>query len=282
MKTPFELDWMGGAAEHYFRKTRPGTAQLPWGTLDPSRYEPVAVAYARSAWTDSVINEYRAIISFSEMARALLDVRAPLDLIGMASDFLGDECAHAEMASRLAMELGGALERNIDVECFTPRPRGLTAMQGASELVLRISCIEEAFSVGVMTASMQATTHPLPRAVYEAILRDESHHSRLGGLYFEWALSRIDEAELTRLGRVLLSALQDIRFLWNPDPRLATVKAPWGEINALGWLEPMRFAEVARGVVAKEILDPLATIGIGIEEGERATLLGTGAVVSDG
>jgi hypothetical protein len=60
------------------------------------------------------------------------------------------------------------------------------------------------------------------------------------------------------------------------------VKAPWGEINALGWLEPMRFADVARGVVAKEILDPLATIGIGIADGERATLLGTAPVASDG
>src|SRR5579883_1192549 len=105
MKAPFELDWMGGAAEHYFRKARPGTAELPWGTVDTSRYEPIAVTYARSAWTDSVINEYRAITSFSEVARALLDVRAPLDLIGMASEFLADECAHAEMASRLAMEL---------------------------------------------------------------------------------------------------------------------------------------------------------------------------------
>ena len=212
----------------------------------------IAVAYARSAWTDSVINEYRAITSFSEIARALLDARVLLDLIGMASNFLADECAHAEMASRLVMELGGALERNIDVECFTPRPRGLTAMQRANELVLRISCIEEAFSVGVMTASMQATTHPLPRAVYEAILRDESHHSRLGGLYFEWALSRIDDAELARLGRVLLSALQEdscscgIRI-----PRLATVKAPW-QRDQRARLARADFADVARGVVAKE------------------------------
>ena len=56
-----------------------------------------------------------------------------------------------------------------------------------------MSCIAEAFSGGTATVSHEETSHPLPRAVYETILRDEAHHRRLGGLYFEWALSRIDE-----------------------------------------------------------------------------------------
>jgi hypothetical protein len=274
VEQPFELEWMGGAAEHHFRKARPATEELPWGTLDPSQYAPAAVDYARSAWTEVAINEYRAVASFTEVLRALVDVKAPLDLLGMTSDFLADECAHVEMASRLAMELGGAAPRLVDMDRFATRPRGLTALQRANELVLRVSCIAEAFSGGTATVSRESTTHPLPSAVYEAILRDEAHHRRLGGLYFEWALARIDEAELLRLGQVLLVALKTLAAFWKPSAGKAREDLPAKDIQELGWLGPARFAPVAREVVVRDILDPLATIGIHISEDERAALLG--------
>jgi hypothetical protein len=272
MKTPFEVEWLGGAAEHYFRKVRPAVDELPWGTLNTSGFAPQAVELARTAWTEAAINEYRALSSFGEIVRALADTRAPLDLMAMAGDFLADECSHVEMASRLAMELGGAVERLVDVEYFTPRPRGLSAMQRANELVLRISCIEEAFSGGTASVSLRTTTHPLPRAVYEAILRDEAHHQRLGPLYFEWALPRLDAAETERLGGVLLRTLNDLKFLWNPTEQARRAKLPVADLRALGWLEPVRFSEVARQVVERDILEPLATIGIGISDEERAGL----------
>jgi hypothetical protein len=272
VKTPFEVEWMGGTAESYFRKMRPAVDELAWGTLRTSDFAPTAVELARTSWTEVAINEYRAVASFGEVVRALADARAPLDLIAMASDFLGDECSHVEMASRMAMELGGAVERLVDVEYFTPRPRGLTAMQRANELVLRISCIEEAFSGGTAAVSMRTTTHPLPHAVYEAILRDEAHHRRLGALYFEWALPRLDAAETERLGRVLLRTLDEIKFLWNPPEQALRANLPIADMRALGWLEPLRFTEVAREVVVRDILDPLATIGISISDADRAGL----------
>ena len=174
----------------------------------------VAVEHARTNWTEVAINEYRAVASFSEVLRALVDVKAPLDLLGMTSDFLADECSHVELASRMAMELGGAVERIVDLDGLTGRPRGLTGMRRANELVLRVSCISEAFSGGTASVSHATTSHPLPRAVYETILRDEAHHRRLGGLYFEWALSRIDEEELHRLGRVLFGSLKALSPFW--------------------------------------------------------------------
>jgi hypothetical protein len=276
LKIPFELEWMGGAAERHFRKARPATEQLPWGSLAPSSYAPAAVEYARGAWTEVAINEYRAVASFCEVLRALVDVKAPLDLIGMTSDFLADEASHVELASRMAMALGGAAPRTVDLEHFAARPRGLTAMQRANEIVLRVSCISEAFAGGTASVSMAATSHPLPHAVYETILRDEAHHRRLGGLYFECALSRIDDAELDRLGRVLVSALQEFAPFWKPrapSKGVSRPSLPEDDLKALGWLAPARFAPVAREVVVRDILDPLATIGIAVPEAERAALL---------
>jgi P-aminobenzoate N-oxygenase AurF len=274
MKKVFEVEWMGGAAEHHFRKARPAIEELPWGTLDPSAYAPAAVDYARGAWTEVAINEYRAVASFTEVLRALVDVQAPLDLIGMTSDFLADECSHVEMASRVAMELGGAAPRLVDMDRFASRPRGLTHLQRANELVLRVSCIAEAFSGGTATVSHESTSHPLTRAVYAAILRDEARHRRLGGLYFEWALARIDPEEFRRLGRVTLTSLQTLAPFWKPSPARVRAELPAGDLQALGWLAPARFGSVARAIVVRDILDPLATIGIAPSEEERADLLG--------
>ncbi len=281
MKEPFELEWMGGPAEHHFRKARPAAETLPWGTLDPSKYSPAAVDSARGSWTEVAINEYRAIASFSELLRALVEAKAPLDLLGMTSDFLADECSHVELASRMAMELGGAAPRAVDVEQFAMRPGGRTAFQRANELMLRVSCISEAFSGGTATVSFERTTHELPRAVYETILRDESHHRRLGGLYFEWAMARIDEAELQRLGRVLAASLQGLAPFWRrrparasgPDARPAPAPPPEDELRALGWLSREAFAPVAREVAVRDILGPLATLGITVSPEERAALL---------
>ena len=275
MKVPFEIEWMGGPAEHHFRKVRPAGAELAWGTIHPSHYAPAAIEYARGAWTEVAINEYRAVASFCEVLRALVDVKAPLDLLGMTSDFLADECSHVELASRMAMELGGAAPRTVDLDQFATRPGGLTAFQRANELMLRVSCVAEAFAGGTASVSLDATSHPLPRSVYETILRDEARHRRLGGLYFEWALPRVDGAELRRLGHVLLAALKGVAPFWKSRTGKGEAKldVPEDDLRALGWLVPERFARVAREVAVRDILDPLATVGITISDEDRANLL---------
>jgi hypothetical protein len=274
VKEPFELEWMGGAAEHHFRKARPGIEELPWGTIALVDYDPAAIERARASWTEVAINEYRAVASFTEVLRALVDVKAPLDLLGMTSDFLADECSHVELASRMAMELGGASPRLIDMDAFATRPGGLTHFQRANELVLRVGAIAEAFSGGTATVSYEATTHALPRAIYESILRDEARHRRLAGLYFEWALSRIDEAELKRLGRVLFANLQTLAPFWKSRKNAELSPLPFAnDLMALGWLGAEKFAPVARDVVVRDILDPLATIGIMLSDQERDELM---------
>jgi hypothetical protein len=275
LKIPFELEWLGGAAEHHFRRARPGADDLPWGTLAESHgCSPAAIEFARGAWTEVAINEYRAIGSFCQVLAALAEVKAPLDLLGMTSDFLADECSHVELASRMAMELGGGAPRSVDPQQLAMRPGKGTPFQRANEIVLRVSCVAEAFSGGTAAVSFDETTHELPRAVYERILRDEAHHRRLGGLYFEWALPRIDDDERARLGRILGAAIRGLAPYWATraarDPERPT--PPRDELQKLGWLGPASFAPVARDVVVRDIVEPLAGIGI-VPPAEDAAVL---------
>jgi hypothetical protein len=278
MKEPFELEWMGGVAEHHFRRARPGADDLPWGTLDASKYPPSLVDAARGAWTEVAMNEYRAVASFAEVVRALTEARAPLDLVGMTGDFLADEARHVELASRVAMELGGATPREFDPDAFGLRADGrLSAFQRANELVLRVGCVAEAFAGGTAAGSLRVAAHPLTRAVLETILADEARHRRLGGLYFEWAGERLDDAERERLSRVLCDALAGHAPYW----RRKTSEVREGvtregvrveDLHELGWLESARAVPLARKVVEEDVLAPLAKLGIAITADERQGL----------
>jgi hypothetical protein len=182
MTEPFELEWLGGPAEHHFRRARPGIDELPWGSLDVSDYPPEVVDAARATWTESALTEYRAVAAFADVLRALCEAKVPLDLIGMASSFLTDEVVHVELASRMAMELGAAVSRPVAFDAIYPRmePRP-SAFQRCNDVVVRVSCVSEAFSGAMGAASLRGTTHPLTGAVLQRIVADES-------LHHEWTL----------------------------------------------------------------------------------------------
>ncbi|HXX70161.1 MAG TPA: hypothetical protein VEK07_23480 [Polyangiaceae bacterium] len=279
MSEPFELEWLGGPAERHFRRARPETHDLPWGTIDVSEYPPSLVDAARRTWTQVAINEYRAVVAFSQVVGAMALARAPLDLVGMASDFLADECLHVELASRVTSELGGGATILVDMRKFVPERRtGLSPLQLANELVLEVSCVAEAFSGGTALANQRVAAHPLTRAVFDTILRDEARHRRLGALYFDWARESIDDAERARLADVAVRALDSISVLWRFRPSVVVdgvTEQGWRieDIHALGWLESSKMAPLAREVVRTEILEPLDRLGIVVPAADRQRLL---------
>lgn len=272
----FALEWMGGVAEHHYRKARPGVDDFRWDTLDPARYSPQLLAAAREVWTNLTLSEYAAIAAFAEVVSALTLARAPLDLIGMTSDFLADEVRHVELVSRMVMQLGGAAPRVFEPARLAPRvsPR-LTPLQRANELALRVGCIAEAFASGTVLPVVRGQTHPLVHDVYVSVLRDEARHARFGSLYFEWAQGHLDDAERTRLGAVALSSLGDYAPLWrklNVSSHQLQDGLP-ALANELGWLEPPSYVRVATSVVLRDILPSLRRIGLHLPEAELAALL---------
>ena len=280
----FSLEWLGGVAEHHFRRARPAD-HLPWDSLDASRYSASLLTAAREVWTGVAMSEYAAISAFSEVVGALAAARAPLDLIGMTSDFLADEVYHVELASRLLMQLGGAAAKSFDASRLAPTTApGLTPLQRANELVVRIGCIAETFASETAVPMMRETTHPLVRGVYQTILRDEARHCRLAGLYFEWVSERLDDSEKKRLGGVAVTALGAYAPFWRlalpvpPEPGApprSSSSNDWSssEIHELGWIELERYVPLARAAVVETIVPALRSLGLVLPEAELAALL---------
>lgn len=275
MSEPFTIEWLGGPAEHHFRKARP-ELDLDWDSLQASHYPPSLVAASQRVWMGLVLSEYAAISAFSEVVGALAQVRAPLDLIGMVGDFLADEARHVELASRVLMQLGGAPAYHLDPRGLTPRtPTASTPFERANELALRVGCVAEVFASATAMPIMKETRHPLLRAVYQSILRDEARHARFGSLYFEWAGERLSKAERTRLGAVTVDALKGFSPLWRPAQPLAATHADFAPFASrdLGWLELPCHVSLARRAVLDDVLPPLRKLGLVFPEDELEALL---------
>ncbi len=256
MKSVFEIEWCGGAAEKHYRKLRPFGAELPWGTLDLRDHDPSLVERARIAWTTVALSEYRAAVALADVQRAMLVANAPLDLVGMAGDFVADEVLHVELASRLAMELGGGAPIAVDREAMeNVRPPDRSARQHANELLLRVGCVAETLSGAVAVATLNVVEQPLIHAIVERIARDESRHTRLGWLYLEWAAEDMDDEERAYLGRVATDAILRISPVWmRPGKGDAT--------HELGWLESDAFRDRAVKTIREDIVAPFERLGI--------------------
>src|SRR5690606_14906120 len=101
----------------------------------------------------------------------------PIDLWGIASSFALEELLHVELCSRVAMRLGGGAPIVYDPDDLVLEFEDeLTPLQQANELIVRLCCVGEVFSLPMLAGSMRAASNPLTKAVLEQIVRDESMH----------------------------------------------------------------------------------------------------------
>ena len=262
MQELFELDWLGGPAEKYFRKIRPGTAELPWGSLNLAAMSVAQLDRARIMWTTMARQEYFTAINFAQLLQHMLIARCPIDLVGMAGDFLADEMRHVELCARIASELGGAAPQLVDLtQVATVLDPSLSPLQQVSDLMIRVCCVGEAFSVPMLVATYQAADAALLRAALELIVREEAGHARLGWLFLDWRrqdMATFDDIERQRLGRVATAQLCVLAPYWQPKA---------GTINAihLGQLTGGDYAAVARRAALADVVAPLHSVGIAID-----------------
>lgn len=279
MKEPFDLEWFGGVAEKHFRKVRPGVDELPWGTLDVSRYPVELVDRARISWTEAAYNEYCTAAAFADLLAAMLAAKAPVDLIGMASDFMADEILHVELTSRIAMELGGGAPYQIDfADLSKPVAKDLSPIQRANELVVHLCCVGEAFSLPMLASAYNSALHPLTKQVLQRIVHDEAPHGRFGFLYLDWIRDELDQAERDRLGHVAVDCIEVLSPLWQRlvsrvHDGVTTEGYQLQHVRELGWTESSAYRVRARAAIADEVVAPLARYGIIVPADRLAPLV---------
>jgi len=259
VREQLELEILGGPTEARLRRRRPGVDALPWGTLDPTAFTPDGLVEARAVWTNGVFTEYASAAAFTAMAAAFLECRAPIDLTAAAADIVVDEIDHAEVASRLVTELGGAVPLRHDFELIAPATSDATPVVRAAEIAIKTSCVGEALSISALSRSYELADHPLVTAVLERLLRDEGPHARLGTWFLEWADDRFTPADRCHLARVALDAIAVYQPLWRG--RCVTCEAP----AELGGMPVDAHARLMVDAVRQRVARPLARLGIELD-----------------
>jgi hypothetical protein len=257
----FELEMLGGATERRYRRLRPEVEAMPWGTLDLTRARPKDLVAARRAWTGAAYQEHRTAIACTATLRALLEARAPVDLIAVASRFPLDEMVHVELCARMAHECGGGTEIRYDpdVVVLDANPK-LSPLLRACELAVRFFCVGEAISIPLLHATWRKARHPLTRAVLGRIVRDEAAHGTFGFTVLDWAGPDLTGADRAHLGRMADVAIDFLHRQWK-ELRSRPVSAPH-DGDVLGWMQTEEYLAAANKALERDVRTPLLARGI--------------------
>ena len=259
----FELELLGGITEQRYRQMRPEVLDMPWGTLDTSEMPDDVVVAARKAWTGAAFQEFRTGAACAATLQALIEARAPIDLIALASRFPLDEMVHVELCSRIAGELGGGIELAYDPEAMIGKlGEGCPPILKASHLVVAFFCVGEALSIPLLHGTWQASKHPLIKAVLRRIVLDEADHGTFGWTYLDWANEHLDDTDRIELGVTA-------------DRFIATIHARWEDLrqakafdihqaHALGWMGSEDYLVLAEKSLQRNVIAPLVARGIPI------------------
>jgi hypothetical protein len=243
-------------------------AGYPWDALDPARYPAALVRAARASWTENAFNEYCTFIAMGQLLAALGEAQAPLDLWRMASRFPEEEILHVELCARVADALGGVSARAFDPDAIALRlDPSLTPKQRAAEIVVRLCCVGEAYSLPMLAGAKKTAASPLTRAVLTTIVADEALHGRLGFLFLEWIAPDLGPAERDRLGRAASETLATYAPLWQRlTSRVENGMTSEGyrleHVHELGWMESTAYRALALETIERAIRAPLARFGI--------------------
>lgn len=246
----FSLEALGGPWGKRLATRRGTMDELSWADI-AGEASPTLVAAARDMWTRSAFSEYASGAAFAQIASSLLAAKAPIDLIAAAGEFVADEMFHAELASRVAMALGGGVSLQVDFEKLARPSSRPTPLMRAAELVVRTCCVGEALTVPVLNQSRRAAGSPTVQAVITRILRDEAQHAELGWWFLDWA--ELSDDERADLGREAGSALRDLSAVFGAECSTGA---------GLGTLDCARFDGTFLDAVRRNVVRPLSERGI--------------------
>jgi hypothetical protein len=259
----FELELFGEGIEKRYRRARPEVEAMPWGTLDTHAYPEHTVIAARRAWTGAAFQEHRTGAACSLTLNALIEARAPVDLIGVACRFPLDEMVHVELCARLATELGGGSEIRYDpYELVYNPPREMSPLLRATELVVHNFCVGEALSIPLLRGASKAAEQPLTRAVLMRIVRDEALHGSFGWSYLDWASERLTDADRTHLSMLSARSIRGILHNWEELKQELASAGGRPKAHALGWMQTRDYLALAARSLQSKVLEPLAHYGI--------------------
>lgn len=201
---------------------------------------------ARARWIANTRDEYRSMVAFTHLLADLTEERAPVDVLACAARIVRDEARHVALCSQVVERLGGFGD-DAREPAWVKRDRSRPARDRAAYAIVGSLCIGETLSVASLAAARDEETHLVFRAVIDALLADESFHSRFG---FWW---------VERHWRGLPFSTRRYVESWLP--------AVFAEVDAR---HSGQRGAMVRDTVERKILPPLAAAGVRADQAWEA------------
>jgi hypothetical protein len=242
---------------------------IPWSKFRRGKYPAPALALAGKAQTMLAQGEYEAVDLFSRIAGGLAINGAPIDLVAAATRVATDEIRHADYAFRFASLLRASDDVVIDVRSKRAEERWgrKLDLETLDRMMIEIPAIGEGLACALLAASRERASDVVARPLYDSILADEVHHTRLGWYYLAWRAPQWSAADkqraADRAGEVIVEV--EKRFWWGRDAPAGSRKAA----RALGVLESEGQRDVIRHIMEDEIVPALDQLGLGASHAWR-------------
>jgi len=253
----FALDIHGGAAERQFRARRPHVEKMPWGTLNRARLSDDERVAAQRGWMDLAVQEYAAAASQANVLRLIVRARAPIDLSAMLTSFPLDELAHTEICTRMAEELGGAAPVVYPTANVFPSPAGENGspLADAACAIAWEFCVGETLSHGLLAFHHRNARHPLLKAVWGRLVKDEASHARFGWLFLEWAGPLLTLAERRGVATTIDRAIAHVDDL---DAKVESLPAEaFVDVGVFGACGKKAYLAESRAVLERHVVKRL-------------------------
>jgi hypothetical protein len=206
---------------------------------------------ARHAWLERAADEARSADLMAILAEAFTAAGAH-DHAARARAFVDEERVHSALCAEIAIRFGAAPP--------APPPRVTLPASSALELAVRILCVGETLSFGLLAANLRRATDPQMQRALHRIVRDEAGHARLGWDHLDDHLSTLSAALRRHLREVAEAQIAGMERLCAELVPVRGVRAR--ELHSLGSLEVDEYRAVVAKTIRKHVRAPLDRRGI--------------------
>lgn len=229
-----------------------------WASLASADHDPRERERGRRSFVLRALDEQRSLAAFTELLGELVEVGAPIDVIGSLARVVRDEALHVDLCDRVVKALGGWDERAPEPQ-WVKSDKRLPLRQRVLATVLGSLCVGETISVHMIAGVRRGAGDPVVQEVLTRLLADESFHSRFGWWWLEsMPLNDADQAFARRyLAKLLPTIARQMA------PMIASKPVAPSPFGSLGGDERRAAFELAMN---KTILPGFDAAGLGATE----------------
>ncbi|MCA9615179.1 MAG: ferritin-like domain-containing protein [Sandaracinus sp.] len=155
-----------------------------WNALASGEHDPKERERGRRSFVLRALDEQRSLAAFTELLGELVEVGAPIDVIGSLARVVRDEALHVDLCDRVVKALGGWDDKAPE-PTWVRSDKRLPLQQRVLATVLGSLCIGETISVHMIAGVRKGASDPVVHEVLTRLLADESFHSRFGWWWLE-------------------------------------------------------------------------------------------------